>query len=467
MGKLIVASNRVAMPRETRAGGLAAALLGALSEDGGIWFGWSGKVADTPGEVHRQVEEGITYVTVDLARRDYEAYYNGFANRTLWPLLHYRLDLVDYRRDTYRAYQRVNRIFARALAPLIDDDDLVWVHDYHLIPLAALLREEGVSARIGFYLHTPLPPPDLLNALPGHRALMDALTEYDLVGFQTAGDRQSFTDYMRDVAGARVSFEDVVSTEDGRRVHAVALPVSIDPDHVATQAVRASSQHTVRRLRDSLLGRWLVIGVDRLDYSKGLADRFVSFSRFMERYPQHRRHVAMLQVAPATRGEVPEYQTIRDELERHAGAVNGRFAEADWVPLRYVNRTYPQSTLAGFYRLAQVGLVTPLRDGLNLVAKEYVAAQDPQDPGVLVLSTFAGAARELDDALLVNPHDHEGVAEALNRALTMRPAERRRRWNALRQVLDGWTILDWREAYLTLLEDSRELTGGRAGGPRG
>lgn len=458
MGKLIVASNRVALPRETRAGGLAAALLGALREDGGVWFGWSGKVADESGEIHHAVEDGITYVTVDLSRRDFDAYYNGFANRTLWPLLHYRLDLVDYRRDTYRAYQRVNRIFARALAPLIDDDDLVWVHDYHLIPLAALLREEGVTARIGFFLHTPLPPPDLMNALPGHRALMDALTEYDLVGFQTGGDRQSFTDYMRDVAGARVSFEDVVATDSGQRVVAAALPVSIDPALVAGQAARANTQSTVRRLRDSLLGRWLVIGVDRLDYSKGLTDRFVSFSRFMERYPQHRRHVAMLQVAPATRGEVPEYQQIRDELERHAGAVNGRFAEADWVPLRYVNRTYPQSTLAGFYRLAHVGLVTPLRDGLNLVAKEYIAAQDPQDPGVLVLSTFAGAARELEDALLVNPHDHEGVAEALNRALTMRPAERRRRWSSLRGVLDSWTIVDWRTEFLARLADSRRLT---------
>ncbi|MDH4352750.1 MAG: trehalose-6-phosphate synthase, partial [Actinomycetota bacterium] len=313
MAKLIVASNRVAMPRETRAGGLAAALLGALSEEGGIWFGWSGKVAETPGQVHKQTEDGITYVTVDLARRDYEAYYNGFANRTLWPLLHYRLDLVDYRRDTYRAYQRVNRIFARALAPLVDDDDLVWVHDYHLIPLAALLREEGVNARIGFYLHTPLPPPDLVNALPGHRALMDALTDYDVIGFQTRGDLQSFTDYMRDVAGAQVSFDDVVTTEEGQQVHAVTLPVSIDPKLVAEQAARASSQHTVRRLRDSLLGRWLVIGVDRLDYSKGLTDRFVSMSRFLERYPQHRRHVTMLQVAPATRGEVPEYKQIRDE----------------------------------------------------------------------------------------------------------------------------------------------------------
>ncbi|MDH4159292.1 MAG: alpha,alpha-trehalose-phosphate synthase (UDP-forming) [Actinomycetota bacterium] len=455
MAKLIVASNRVAMPRETRAGGLAAALLGALSEEGGIWFGWSGKVAETPGQVHKQTEDGITYVTVDLARRDYEAYYNGFANRTLWPLLHYRLDLVDYRRDTYRAYQRVNRIFARALAPLVDDDDLVWVHDYHLIPLAALLREEGVNARIGFYLHTPLPPPDLVNALPGHRALMDALTDYDVIGFQTRGDLQSFTDYMRDVAGAQVSFDDVVTTEEGQQVHAVTLPVSIDPKLVAEQAARASSQHTVRRLRDSLLGRWLVIGVDRLDYSKGLTDRFVSMSRFLERYPQHRRHVTMLQVAPATRGEVPEYKQIRDELEQHAGALNGRFAEADWVPLRYVNRTYPQSTLAGFYRMAQVGLVTPLRDGMNLVAKEYVAAQDPQDPGVLVLSSFAGAAQELEDALLVNPHDHEGVAEAMNRAMTMRPAERRRRWSSMRTIIEEWTINDWRKSFLALLADSR------------
>ena len=458
MTRLIVVSNRVALPKETRAGGLAAAMHSALTDIGGMWFGWSGRVVDSPGPPNHETVDDVTYVTIDLTRSEYDEYYNGFSNRTLWPLLHYRLDLVDYRRDTYRAYQRVNRGFARALAPLIEDDDLVWVHDYHLIPLASLLREEGVRARIGFFLHTPLPPPDLISALPGHGALMDALTDYDLVGFQTTTDRQAFTDYMRDSAGASVSYDDVVTTKTGSQAHAVSLPISIDRDLVAAQADRAHNQVTVRRLRDSLLGRWLVIGVDRLDYSKGLYDRFQAFGRFLERHPEHRRQAALLQIAPTSRGEVPEYRLIRSQLEGQAGAVNGRWAEADWVPLRYVNRTYPQSTLAGFYRSARVGLVTPLRDGMNLVAKEYVAAQDPEDPGVLVLSSFAGAAHELTSALVVNPYDVESVAEAIHRAMTMTLPERRRRFNELDQVLRDWTISDWREAYLSMLANTRPAT---------
>ncbi|MEO8329465.1 MAG: trehalose-6-phosphate synthase, partial [Candidatus Nanopelagicales bacterium] len=271
----------------------------------------------------------------------------------------------------------------------------------------------------------------------------------------TATDRQAFTDYMRDVAGATVSYDDIVTTPSGAQAHAVSLPISIDRDLVASQAVRAHNQVTVRRLRDSLLGRWLVIGVDRLDYSKGLNDRFLAFGRFLERHPEHRRQAALLQIAPTSRGEVPEYRLIRGELERQSGAVNGRFAEADWVPIRYVNRTYPQSTLAGFYRTARVGLVTPLRDGMNLVAKEYVAAQDPEDPGVLVLSSFAGAAHELPSALVVNPYDVEGVAEAIHRATTMTLPERRRRWRELDAVLRDWTIADWREAYLAMLSNTR------------
>jgi trehalose 6-phosphate synthase len=443
------------MPRETRAGGLAAAMQAALAENGGIWFGWSGKVVDSPGPPTEMTEGGIQYVTVDLARAEYDAYYNGFANRTLWPLLHYRLDLVDYRRDTYRGYQRVNRSFARLLAPMIRDDDLVWVQDYHLMPLAALLREEGVRARIGFFLHTPLPPPDLVVALPGHRALMEALTDYDFVGFQTEGDRQACVDYLINLAGGSLTYDDYVTMPSGTRTLVKCVPISIDRDLVAQQAMRASQQVTVRRLRDSLLGRWLIIGVDRLDYSKGLHDRFAAFGRFLDRHAEHRRQAVLLQVAPTSRGEVPEYRQIRADLERQSGAVNGRFSEADWVPLRYVNRTYTQSTLAGFYRTARVGLVTPLRDGMNLVAKEYVAAQDPDDPGVLILSSFAGAARELESAVIVNPHDIDGVAEAIHRSITMTLPERRRRWRELDEVLRGWTIADWRESYLTQLAETR------------
>jgi trehalose 6-phosphate synthase len=332
---------------------------------------------------------------------------------------------------------------------------LIWVQDYHLMPLAALLREEGVRARIGFFLHTPLPPPDLIVALPGHRALMEALTDYDLVGFQTESDRQACVDYLVNLAGASITYDDYVTMPSGTRTLVKCIPISIDRDLVSQQAMRASQQVTVRRLRDSLLGRWLVIGVDRLDYSKGLHDRFAAFGRFLERHAEHRRQAVFLQVAPTSRGEVPEYRQIRADLERQSGAVNGRFSEADWVPLRYVNRTYTQGTLAGFYRTARVGLVTPLRDGMNLVAKEYVAAQDPDDPGVLILSSFAGAAKELESAVIVNPYDVEGVAEAIHRAITMTLPERRRRWRELDEVLRGWTISDWRESYLQQLAGTR------------
>ena len=456
-GRLVVISNRVALPRETRAGGLAPAVLSALAEHGGVWMGWSGRTADVPGPARTHVEGPVTYITFDLTKSDYDEYYNGFANRTLWPLLHFRLDLVDYRRDTYRAYQRVNRMFARTIAPLLDSDDLVWVHDYHLIPLAALLREEGVTSRIGFFLHTPLPPPDLLTALPGGRALVDSMTDYDLVAFQTSTDSQAFLDVVREMSQAVVTDENTVVAAD-HVTRVMALPISIDPKVVSSQAARAVAQPTVRRLRESLLGRWMMIGVDRLDYSKGLADRFKAFGRFIDRYPEHRRNVAFLQIAPASRGEVPEYRMIRRELEGQAGAVNGRFAEADWVPLRYVNRTYPQSTLAGFYQVAKVGLVTPFRDGMNLVAKEYVAAQDPEDPGVLVLSQFAGAARELTSALIVNPYDIDSVAEAMHRAVVMSLRERRRRWNEARERLAAWTITDWRETFVAALESAPQPT---------
>ena len=452
MSRLVVVSNRVALPGESRAGGLATALQAALGERGGVCCGWSGKsVRGSGGELHEYSSDGIRYFTVDLGRTDLDAYYNGFANRTLWPLLHFRLDLVDYDRGTREGYHRVNALFADRLAPLLREDDTVWIHDYHLIPLAALLRERGIGCRIGFFLHVPMPSADLLMAMPDHQRLFSTLYAYDLLGFQTRRDNDRFQSYVRLYGGGRIVGEDLLEVPGGRRVRTGAFPIGIDTVQIARQAAAAMPKPAVRALHASLERRLLAIGVDRLDYSKGLPERFHGFERYLQRHPGQHGTLTYLQIAPVSRGGVHEYRLLRGQLEQIAGHINGAHAAPDWTPLRYVNRNFPHATLAGFYRSARVGLVTPLRDGMNLVAKEYVAAQDPADPGVLVLSLLAGAAQEMSAALPVNPHDLDGVADAIACAATMPLAERRERWRAMMDHLLEHDIHAWRRRYLDAL----------------
>lgn len=459
MSRLVVVSNRVALPsEETRAGGLAIAMLDALREDGGLWFGWSGKIdPHASGHTREQEEGNIRFVTMDLSKQDHEDYYNGFANRTLWPLLHFRMDLVDYNRETYAGYQRVNALFADTLAPLLRDDDVIWIHDYHLIPLAKLLRERGVTARIGFFLHVPMPSSDLLAALPSHQLLFEGLSSCDLVGFQTGRDLDRFQDYVRLFGRGKVIERGVLEAPNGRRFRAGAFPISIETARIAELAAQAISKPSVKRLVASMSGRQLAIGVDRLDYSKGLPERFRGFANYLKRYPKQCGDLTFLQIAPVSRGDVLEYRSLRLELEQISGHINGRFSEPDWTPVRYTNRNFPHSTLTGFYRLARVGLVTPLRDGMNLVAKEFVAAQDAEDPGVLLLSPFAGAVRELDGALIVNPYDLDGAGDAIAQAMTMTLEERRERWSAMFKHLLTHDITYWRRSYLHALRDPAPL----------
>nr|WP_255703250.1 alpha,alpha-trehalose-phosphate synthase (UDP-forming) [Lysobacter sp. GX 14042] len=454
---MVVVSNRVPQPGQPGSGGLMVALQAALEETGGVWFGWSGQVgAGDCGVLHEhrlEVAGGrhIDYLTVDLSQQDHDEYYNGFANRALWPLLHFRLDLVDYDRGSYRGYRRVNERFARTLAPRLRDDDIVWIHDYHLIPLARLLRQAGVRCKLGFFLHVPMPSSDLLAGLPHHEELFEGLSSHDLVGFQTVRDLERFQDYVRLFGRGRVIDTGLLETASGHRLKAGAFPISIDTAHISQLAEASVDRGSSRRLSESLGHRQLAIGVDRLDYSKGLPERFRAFERYLQEYPDQRDRLTFLQIAPVSRGGVPEYQELRAELEQLAGHVNGSWADADWTPMRYVNRNYPHATLTGFYRQARVGLVTPLRDGMNLVAKEYVAAQDPEDPGVLVLSLFAGAAREMDGALLVNPYDLDGVAAAIARAAAMPLEERRQRWQPMMARLRDYDITRWRNEFLDAL----------------
>ena len=452
--RLVVVSNRVASDApgsKGAAGGLAVAVLAALRNSGGIWFGWSGDVSDAPPLAPQLVQgDRFVYATLDLARQDYEQYYNGFANRVLWPLFHYRPGLMDFQRSDFAGYMRVNRQFAAHLAPLLRPSDIIWVHDYHLIPLGDELRRLGVAQPLGFFLHTPFPAAEVFRALPVHAKLVRALCAYDLVGFQTEGDLDGFCDYLTHFAnvdnarhGNLLAF--------GRKLRAAAFPIGIDVEAIADQAAQSVGSRQMRRLHDSLRDRSLMIGVDRLDYSKGLQPRFKAFERLLEMFPETRGRVTFMQIAPPTRSDVPEYTQIRRSLETAAGHINGRFAEFDWMPLRYLNKSFNQRTLCGFLRAARTGLVTPMRDGMNLVAKEYVAAQDAGDPGVLVLSCFAGAARELSDALLVNPFDTDGVAEAMHDALAMPLGERQERWQSMMAVLRRNDITAWRENFVQAL----------------
>ena len=450
-GRLVVVSNRIALPGETSTGGLASAMQAALQERGGLWFGWSGKVSSKK-QLHRVSHDFIDYATFDLSRQDHDEFYAGFANRTLWPLLHYRLDMVDYQRSDLDGYMRVNALFADHLMSLLKPDDIVWVHDYHLIPIAAMLRERGVNNRIGFFLHTPLPPAALLIVLPKHRALLEMLSSYDLVGLQTARDLRALEDYFLHEIGGSIGADGRVRAANGRAFRAGVFPISINTPLVAKAAKEAESLEEIRQLHTSLEGRALIIGVDRLDYSKGLPERFQAYAHLLERAPELHREITFLQIAPTSRGVVPEYRQIRRDLERSAGHINGKYAAPDWVPIRYVNQSFPHSVLTGYYRNARVGFVTPLRDGMNLVAKEYVASQDPEDPGVLVLSRFAGAAFELPDALLINPADTAEVANALERALKMPLKERQQRWRAMMDVLEKHDLTAWRIHFLAALK---------------
>ncbi len=420
MSRLVVVSNRVApiTEGEAAAGGLAVGVLDALRAKGGIWFGWSGEIAasgESAANAPRAVG-AIALATVDLSRKDYDEFYRGFANGTLWPTLHYQIGLGRFDWTEFAGYRRVNTLFARC------------------------------ANRMGLFLHTPFPAPPVLMTVPSHGALVRAMCQYDVLGFQTEADRTAFVDYVTREAGGRALVGRRVAAF-GRVVKTGVYPIGVHVTQVRREAAAAANARQATQLRASLLDGKLILSVDRLDYSKGLRQRFGAFERFLQDYPAWRGAVTFMQIAPPSRSDIQTYREIRRELEAEAGRINGRFAEVDWVPLRYLNRSFPRGVLMPLYAEARIGLVTPLRDGMNLVAKEYVAAQDPDDPGVLVLSQFAGAARELDAALIVNPYDESGIAAALDQGLSMPLAERRQRHSAMVKVMRRNSLDAWRDRF--------------------
>jgi trehalose 6-phosphate synthase len=447
MSRLVVVSNRVHKPglSNVAAGGLAVGLQAALEDNGGLWFGWDGTTCETEPRVAEIDKRGeITFATIELNKDDFELYYNGFSNASLWPVFHYLLAYYKYDPAAFEAYWRVNSLFARRLLPLLEPDDIIWVHDYHLIPLVSELREAGIDNPIGFFLHVPFPDFDMLRVLPVFRSLLRAMCLYDVVGFHTERDCENFINSVVDASvGAERLDKNTIRLQDNIcRVD--VYPIGIDVDTIGALAKGATDHSDVTDMVESLVGRDLIIGVDRLDYSKGLQERFQSYERLLEKYPTNRKAVIYMQIAPPTRTGVREYDAIRYELEQSAGHINGRFATPNWVPLRYLNTGIKRDQLMAVFRAARVGLVTPIRDGMNLVAKEYVASQDPADPGMLVLSRLAGAAAELQDAILVNPYDIDAVADGIEQALSMSLEERLARHASMMQILRTNDITAWR-----------------------
>jgi len=457
LSRLIIVSNRVAEPSQSaQAGGLAVGVLDVLRENGGLWFGWDGStVADgQPTPLNVAEHDGITIATMPLSEKDYHEYYHGFSNSILWPIFHNRLDLAAINSESAGGYRRVNESFADALSSLIQPGDLVWVHDYHLIPLGAELRRRGCRNRLGFFLHIPFPTPDVFVAIPEHQWLMRCLLSYDLVGMQTRSDVGNFERSLQELKG---KIDDQGKTDEWWTLPCSvgAFPIGIDVDAFAAMARTEEAQARIERLNRRASARIHIIGVDRLDYTKGLPERLRSFRRLLELYPENQKVATLMQIAPPTREDVDAYADIRHELEALSGAINGEFGDFDWTPVRYIHRVIPRDTLAALFRGSHVGLVTPLRDGMNIVAKEYVAAQDEQDPGVLVLSRFAGAAEELVEALIVNPYDPDEVAHALQQAIKMPLAERRERHGALLRRVREHDVRYWRESFLASLSGER------------
>jgi trehalose 6-phosphate synthase len=454
MGRLVVVSNRVTDPRKPASGGLVVAVGQALRASGGLWFGWSGKVVEngTPGEGDLQLQQAgkVQLATVDLSRDDHDSYYLGYSNGVLWPVFHYRIDLADFDTGFIGGYRRVNQMLAQKLAPLLRPDDTIWVHDYHLIPLAATLRAMGCEQRIGFFLHIPLPPPLILAAIPQHEWLMRSLFAYDLVGLQTQTDVAHFSSYV----GTEIS-ADVLGEHEfrafGKTLRVQAFPIGIDVDEFTALAEGPESQAMYSQVHSEYSRRRVLLGVERMDYSKGLPQRFKAFRLLLQNYPENLGRATLIQIAAPSRESVDAYATLRKELESLSGAINGEFGQLDWMPMRSINRNVARKRLPGLYRAAAVALVTPLRDGMNLVAKEFVAAQDPADPGVLVLSRFAGAAQQMREALLVNPYDTAQMAETIQLALQMPLAERQRRHQALLAGIRAEDVHWWRKRFLDAL----------------
>jgi len=460
MSRLVVVSNRLADPHSSAPpGGLAVALRSALRARGGLWAGWTGALVEDEADtgVELTVHDQVSYAKLTLPRRPFEAYYDEFSNGVLWPLLHARPDLVKYDRQNLDAYREVNRTFAKLVYPLIFSDDLVWVHDYHLLPLAAELRSWGLDNPIGFFLHVPFPAPDVIRALPERNILVAAIASYTVFGVQTLRDKANVEALLMQDYEA-IPHDDGTLEVFGRRVRIEAFPIGIEAGHarrIAEDGQASAIDGFLDQFRTDP-SRRLILGVDRLDYSKGLPQKLEAFDGLLDKQPDLAEKLTFLQIAPLTREAVPAYQDLRCQVEQLAGRINARHGTLTHQPLLFLTKGLPHNDIMRALAGSHVAYVTSLMDGMNLVAKEYVDAQDPEDPGVLVLSSFAGAAEEMQSALIVNPYDRDEVVRALQTALAMPKTERRARHRDLMAVVERTDVRKWARSYVAALAQSAD-----------
>ncbi len=464
--RLVVVSNRLplALRREGEewrfeagSGGLVTALGPVLKDRGGLWIGWPGNRDPIDREVLRHIlgpvskASGYRLIPVILEREHIENYYEGFANASIWPLFHDLQMACLFHPRFWEAYRDVNSRFARIVRRHSRGSDFIWVHDYHLMHLALELKRRNNNRRCAFFLHIPFPSPDIFLKLPWRYEVMEALAAFDFVGFQTLRDRQNFQACLRSFwPSSRVRGRGPVvriSRNEGNVV-AGALPISIDFAHFMSLTRSKTARETAKALREAHGTRKILLGVDRLDYTKGIPQRLEAYERALERYDELREKVVFVQIVVPSREGVDAYSRLRDEITQTVSRINGRFATTNWTPLTFFFRSFPADELAGFYRAADIAVVTPLRDGMNLVAKEYCACHADND-GILILSEFAGAAGQLaPEALLVNPHDIEGLARTLLKAFEMAPQERQSRMRRLRRIIRRRDIFWWVDNFL-------------------
>lgn len=474
--RLMVVSNRLPIVFQKHegswrsrpaSGGLVTALNPVLRRRGGLWVGWTGVGAEDDLDVDGMLADageqaGFEFAPVNVTEEERDGFYHGFSNEIIWPLFH-DLDMrCNFDPEYWKAYRSANHRFASVIKGRLREDDFIWVHDYHLMHVAKELREAGVSDKVGFFLHIPFPPPEIFLKLPWRFEVLRALLEYDVLGFQTQSYRRNFTQCVNSVMpgiSARGRGRVITAHTPARKVRIGVFPISIDFDEFADRAAERDVVTRMGELQQELSGRRVLLGVDRLDYTKGIPERLRAFGRALERHEELREHVTLVQVVVPSRTAIEEYKDLKSEIEMLVGEVNGRFTVPGWVPIHYVFRSLDRTELIALYRAADVMLVTPLRDGMNLVAKEYCAARVLND-GALVLSEFAGTAATMHrGALLVNPHDLEGMAESIYNAVMMSEQEQKTRMRGLRRGVCTHDVFWWLDMFLDASnEGSAELS---------
>ena len=464
MERLIVVSNRLPYVLKRKpdgwgltagSGGLVTALLPVLRDRGGLWIGWPGVTEPVPqlNDILQEAaaDAGYSLKPVLLSSDDYDRYYNGYSNETIWPLFHDMESQCNFDPEYWHAYVKVNRRFAEAVAQEAGPADFVWIHDYQLLDVAHHLREDKNCPDLAFFLHIPFPPPDIFLKLPERQAVLDSLLAYDLVGFQTLRDRRNFIQCVRTLLrGVRVRSEGHLHSiqSAGHETHVGTFPIGIDARDFAERAASPQVEIEYRRILSHFGDRQLVLGIDRLDYTKGIPHRLRAFRDLLERFPEVRGRINLIQVVVPSREGIPRYDDLKHEIDQLVGQINGRFTQMGWVPVHYMFRSLEPRELLAFYRAAQIALVTPLKDGMNLVCKEFCACSIEED-SVLILSQFAGAAAQLGRAaLVVNPYDVEQTADAIYNAYRMDAGERKYRMRRLRSNIQSQDVFWWVDSFM-------------------